>query len=254
MIQLDSFYILGVRVNITNLPIACRKIEEWIQGREKTYVCIAPVSMIVDCQSDQQYREIVNGAGMTTPDGMPLVWLGKTKGFADMDRTYGPDLLPAFCSYGQNKRYRHYFYGGTQDILEQLIHRLKGRFPQLEIAGHYAPPMRSIGEKEEENVLHQINQSRPDILWIGLGSPKQDYWMYNHRGKLDVPVMVGVGAAFDFISGFKKQAPFWMQRNGLEWLFRLCSEPRRLWKRYILGNTFFIYLLLKEKVLGSRKS
>ena len=244
--MLQSIDILGVNISVTDIHRACAYIEDRIARREKTYICIAPVSTVVDCQRDTEYRRIVNGAGMTTPDGVPLVWLGKLRGEKTIKRTYGPDLMQALCGLSQQRGYRHYFLGGTREKNNLLVEKLKTRFPKLEIAGSYAPPLRPIGEIEEGPVLDQINVANPDVLWVGLGSPKQDYWMRNHREKLDVPIMIGVGAAFDFIAGTKRQAPLWMRRCGLEWLFRLCCEPRRLWKRYLFGNTQFIYFLIKD--------
>jgi len=242
--------IFGVRVDATNLTSACQRIENWIEQKKKTYVCISPVATIVDCQKDAKYCEIVNNAGMVTPDGMPVVWMGKLKGNQTIQRTYGPDLMRDFCQLSQQKKYRHYFYGGTELSIEKLKKNFKKQFPDLTIAGFFSPPMRSVGEPEEENILNQINAAKPDVLWVGLGSPKQDYWMANHRDKLEVPVMIGVGAAFDFFAGIKPQAPLWMRRSGLEWVFRLCSEPKRLWKRYLVGNTIFICLILKDFLQG----
>ncbi len=238
-----TFYILGVKISISNIQSACGAIENWIFERKKTYVCIAPVATIVDCQGDEKYRGIINNAGMATPDGMPLVWLGRMKGYREIERTYGPDLFDAFLKLSQQKQYRHYFYGGTPRTLNLLIDRLKERYPQLNISGCYSPPFRDMHDTEEQTVLDKINHSHPDILWIGLGSPKQDYWMYYHRHKLNVPVMVGIGAAFDFVAGTKPQAPQILRQSGLEWMFRLCSEPSRLWRRYLIGNTKFIFYL-----------
>ncbi|MDP2652731.1 MAG: WecB/TagA/CpsF family glycosyltransferase [Candidatus Omnitrophota bacterium] len=250
--ELESFTVLGVRIHATNLAAACRTVEEWIRTRTRTYVCVAPVSTVMDCQDDPQYREIVNNAGMTTPDGMPLVWIGRRRGHADIQRTYGPDLMLALCDMSQRTGFRHYFYGGTGESLARLAQRLMKMFPALNIAGSHAPGMLGIGERESDSVLEKINHCRPDILWVGLGSPKQDYWMSLHRERLDVPVIIGAGAAFDFHAGNKPQAPRWMQRSGLEWLFRFCCEPRRLWRRYLVGNTRFIFLLLREMACGGR--
>jgi N-acetylglucosaminyldiphosphoundecaprenol N-acetyl-beta-D-mannosaminyltransferase len=240
--------VLGVKVNVTNLASACQTIGQWIRSKQKTYVCVAPVSTIVDCQSDPQYRAIVNNAGMITPDGMPLVWLGKMKGKKIIERTYGPDLLLSLCQESQEKGYRHYFYGGSTQTIQRLMERLKEQFPKLNIAGSFSPAVPDRQSLESDAVLAQINAANPDILWVGLGSPKQDYWMHNHRSRLNVPVMIGIGAAFDFLAGTKRQAPVWMQRSGLEWFFRLLCEPRRLWRRYLVGNTQFIYLLLKDSL------
>ena len=238
--------ILGVNISVVDIPRACAYIEDCIARKKKDYVCVAPVSTVVDCQRDAEYRQIINGAGMTTPDGIPIVWLGKLRGEKSIERTYGPDLMQAFCDLSQQRGYRHYFFGGTDGNNSLLVEKLKVRFPKLEIAGFYAPPVRSIGEIEQDPILDQINEANPDVLWVGLGSPKQDYWMRNHRRKLDVPIMIGVGAAFDFIAGTKRQAPRWMRGSGLEWLFRLCCEPKRLWKRYLFGNSQFIYFLIKD--------
>lgn len=240
--------ILKVRINVTNLDLAVKKISGWIEARQKNYVCVAPVATVMDCQDDPEYRRIVNEAGMTTPDGMPLVWLGRLKGNAIMGRTYGPDLMAALCRVSEEKGYRHYFYGGSPETNRLLLENLKHKFPRLNIAGGVAPRFLQVKEMEERTVLDQINASGADILWVGLGSPKQDYWMALHREKISIPVMIGAGAAFDFLAGTKPQAPRWMQRSGLEWLFRLLCEPRRLWRRYLIGNLRFIVLVLRDMV------
>jgi N-acetylglucosaminyldiphosphoundecaprenol N-acetyl-beta-D-mannosaminyltransferase len=246
----ESIDVLGVKISAVNLDFACQTIGQWIDFKQKTYVCVAPVSTIIDCQKDPQYRAIINNAGMTTPDGMPLVWLGKMRGEKAIARTYGPDLMLNLCNFSQQRGYKHYFYGGTLNTIECLSQRLKMKFPQLNIVGSFAPGLLKSGELEKEEVIAKINDASPDIVWVGLGSPKQDYWMHLHRSRLNAPVIIGIGAAFDFVAGIKPQAPRWMQRSGLEWLFRLMCEPRRLWKRYLLGNTQFIYLLIKESLQG----
>lgn len=244
--MVENFDVFGVKIAVINLQKTCQVIEDWIAARIKTYVCIAPVATIVSSQKNKKYRQIVNASGMNAPDGMPLVWLGKMKGHKGIERTYGPDLILKFCELNHKKGYKHYFYGATLETNQLLMSKLHKRFPDLNIVGYYSPPFRGACEKEDVSVLEQINKVNPDILWVGLGSPKQDYWMYDHRHSLDVPVMVGVGAAFDFLAGVKKQAPVWMQRCGLEWFFRLCSEPKRLWKRYLVGNAKFIYWVLRD--------
>lgn len=242
---LDSYDVLGIKISAVNQAQAVAFIDEIIQTRQKTYVCVAPVATVVDSIDNEEYRQIVNQAGMRTPDGMPIVWLGKMQGKA-VERTYGPDLMLNVCENGLKSHYRHYFYGGTPEILELLILRLKERFKGITIVGHYAPDFLKVGEQEKGEVIEKINQCQPDIIWVGLGSPKQDYWMANHRSQLKVPVMVGVGAAFDFHAGVKKQAPIWMQKSGLEWFFRLCSEPTRLWRRYVIGNFRFIGAIIMD--------
>ena len=252
---MDKRYnLLGVSVSVTDVDRAYQTITRWIDRRDKQYICVCPVSTIVDCQKDERYKTIVNHAGMVTPDGMPVMWMGRLKGHPDIRRTYGPDLMRTVCRLGQERGIKHFFYGGTEETNARLVEQLKTEYPAIQIAGSYAPPFLACGELEKEVVLERIRQVRPDILWIGLGSPKQDYWMANHRERLDVPVLVGVGAAFDFLAGVKPQAPPWMQKSGLEWLFRLGSEPRRLWKRYLFGNTVFVFLILKESFLALFKS
>jgi len=175
-----------------------------------------------------------------------LVFLARLKGFDIKERVYGADLMQGFFKIAEQRGYRSYFYGATEETLRKLITNLGKQFPEMKIAGFYSPPFRSLNKQEKEEVINNINKTSPDVLWVGLGCPKQQLWMSEHKDRLKVPVMVGVGAAFDFLSGNKEQAPQWMQDNGLEWLFRLVKEPRRLWKRYLIGNSLFIFLVLKE--------
>jgi len=245
---MQKFSIIGVSISAVNLDLAAETIDEWLQKREKRYVCIAPVSTIMTCQDDPAYREVINQADMVTPDGMPVVWLGRKQGFKQISRTYGPDLMPLICKRGQEKGYRHYFYGGSEETLRRMETRLRNRYPRIQIAGRYSPPFRELTSAELQADLDRINATNADILWVGLGSPKQDFWIAQNRAKLNTSILIGVGAAFDFLAGTKPQAPRWMQRSGLEWLFRFYHEPRRLWKRYLLGNPRFVFLLLKEAV------
>ncbi len=240
------FDILGVRVSAIDLAQACAIIDGFIAHKKKAYVCVAPVSTIISCQEDKEYCRVVNEADMVTPDGMPVVWFARMKGHRNVGRTYGPDLMLAMCEEGLAKGYKHYFYGGMEESSRRLEERLRAQFPGIVVAGRQAPPFRDLSPREEQEAIEKINQAEPDILWIGLGSPKQDFWMGRNRGKLNASILIGVGAAFDFLSGKKPQAPRWMQRSGLEWLFRLCCEPRRLWRRYLIGNTKFIYLVIKD--------
>ncbi len=251
---MESIDICGVRVSAVNLTSACDVVCGWIKHVVKTYVCVVPVATIVECQSDKSYLEVINHAGMATPDGMPLVWLGKWRGCKNIERTYGPDLMQKLCDISQEKGYRHYFYGATADVCKKLEVSLKEKFPKLRIAGTFAPPFRKLTEDELKGVVAEINTACPDILWVGLGSPKQDFWMHELRAQLNVPVMIGVGAAFDFLSGVKRQAPRWMQRTGLEWFFRFCQEPARLWRRYLIGNTKFIYFLARSAIMKTKVS
>ncbi len=244
--MLNTISLLGVNVSRVNLDVATSQLCQWVKQKQLTYVCVAPVSTLVDARRDPLYQAAVNAAGMVTPDGMPVVWLARSRGCQDISRTYGPDLMQQVCKQGQALGIRHFFYGGTESTLERLRLKLQEAYPQIRIAGMYAPPFRPRGWQEERDVLDRINNSGADIIWIGLGSPKQDFWMQLHRPQLKAPVIVGAGAAFDFLSGAKAQAPKWIQCSGLEWFFRLCCEPGRLWKRYLIGNSLFLMYLLQD--------
>ncbi|MBZ0167055.1 MAG: WecB/TagA/CpsF family glycosyltransferase [Candidatus Omnitrophica bacterium] len=245
----DVVNILGVNIAVTSVERTTACVRKWIADRTQAYVCFAPVSTLVDCQKSAPYKNIINGATMTNPDGMPVVWVARWKGRKNIQRTCGPDFMERLFEESEGAGYRHFFYGGTSESKELLLQAIKRRWPGLKIAGAIAPPFRAVGELEESTLLEEINAARADVLWVGLGSPKQDYWMANHRDKLNVPVICGVGAAFDFIAGTKPMAPGWMRSGGLEWLFRLCCEPKRLWRRYVVGNSQFIYFLITRELL-----
>jgi N-acetylglucosaminyldiphosphoundecaprenol N-acetyl-beta-D-mannosaminyltransferase len=238
--------VLGVGVSAINMANALDAIEDWIGRREQHYVCVTGVHGIMESQRDERLKEIHNRAGLVTPDGMPLVWLSRWKGYGWVERVYGPDLMLAVCEQSQSKGYRQYFYGGADGVPEKLADRLTRRFPAMQAVGMYSPPYRCLTPEEDESVIKAINQAKPDIVWVGLSTPKQEYWMHQHIGRINAPVMIGVGAAFDFHAGLKKQAPGWMQQSGLEWCFRLLTEPKRLWRRYLINNPWFLWLLLQE--------
>ncbi len=179
---------------------------------------------------------------------MPVVWMLRWQGFKNVQRVYGPDLLQAACARSLETGWRHYFYGGAPQVAEKLKDKLCADYPGLQVVGMESPPFRPLTAEEDEDAVQRIRQARPDIVWVGLGAPRQDFWMAEHLDRLGVPVLVGVGAAFDFLSGAKPQAPLWMRRSGLEWLFRLATEPRRLWRRYLIGNPRFLYLCLLQRL------
>ncbi len=247
--------ILGVLVNPVNINDAVAAISDSILNKRRMYVCVTGVHGIMESQYRSAIKDIHNKAGMVTPDGMPLVWLSRIRGFKNVGRVYGPDLMLAVCKYSLGKGFRHFFYGGTPEIVNKLVNNLRCFFPGIIVAGSYCPPFRSLTEEEECEVISVINNARSDIVWIGLSTPKQEIWMSRYSEKLNPTVLIGVGAAFDFHAGLKKQAPAWMQRSGLEWFFRLSSEPKRLWKRYLVNNVFFICLLIWQpvKLLFSKK-
>ncbi|MBF0123315.1 MAG: WecB/TagA/CpsF family glycosyltransferase [Candidatus Omnitrophica bacterium] len=245
-----TYDVLDVHVSVVNLEKAATLLRSMATSHRKGYICVAPVSTIVDARRDPAYRAVINAAAMVTPDGMPVAWLGRCQGFKEVARTYGPDLMLRVCNEGRIDGLRHFFYGATKEVCDKLEHNLKKKFPALIVVGKMAPPYMEQAEPVTQDEIQAINAARPDILWVGLGSPKQDFWMSLNREALNVPVMVGIGAAFDFHSGVKPQAPVWMRVCGLEWLFRLCCEPRRLWKRYLKGNTQFMYWVVKEALFG----
>ena len=238
--------ILGVHVSAINMPMALATIDTWVRKREQNYVCVAGVHGVMESQRDEALRQIHNAAGLVTPDGMPLVWISRWHGFSQVDRVYGPDLMLAVCQMSIEKGYRHFLYGGAQGVPELLASRLRSKIPDLQIVGTYSPPFRSLSAEEDGEVVKMINAVEPDIIWVGLSTPKQERWMAAHVGYLHASVMIGVGAAFDFHAGLKRQAPYWMQRSGLEWFFRLATEPRRLWRRYLVNNPRFVTLLLMQ--------
>jgi N-acetylglucosaminyldiphosphoundecaprenol N-acetyl-beta-D-mannosaminyltransferase len=244
---MDRANILGVGVSAVNMKMALARIESWIERREPNYVVAAPAHCIAECLRDEKLRRIYNRAGMVTPDGMPIVWISRLMGHSNVDRVYGPDLMLALCERSRGRGYRHFLYGGwPPDVVEQLAVNLKARFSGIQIVGTYAPPFRSVTPEEDAAVVERINATQPDIVWIGLGAPKQDFWAESHLGKIVAPVLIAVGAAFDFHSGRKRQAPRWMMHAGLEWFFRALTEPRRLGPRYLRDNPVFIWNMLRQ--------
>ena len=243
--------VLGIEIDPISLGEAVLLIAAWIEKKTLSYVNFCTVNTIMECFGNRKLKHALKG-GLTAPDGMPLVWLCRYYGHRDAVRVYGPDFMLAFCKYSEGKGYQHFFYGGAPGIAEDLADELKRRFPNIEIAGTHAPPFRKIGDMEVSSVIESINASGADIIWVGLGTPKQDLWIAQHRHLLKAPVLAAVGAAFDFHTGRSPQAPYWMQRSGLEWLFRLINEPRRLAFRYLVYNPIFILLVILQ-LTGLRK-
>lgn len=246
--------VLGVGVDAVQIPDVIAEVETWIGLRDKCR-CIAVTGMhgVTEAQHNLEFRNVLNSVDLVVPDGMPLVWLARVHGYGLKRRVYGPELMLSFFERTDHKSYRHFFYGGTPAVLTSLTQKLGCRFRGFQIAGIYSPPFRPLTVEEDEQIISHINGSKVDILWVGLSTPKQELWMHAHRGRLNVPVLIGVGAAFDINSGRKKQAPRWMREHGFEWLFRLLQEPRRLWHRYIVyGSQFTFYVVLE--LLGFRKS
>ena len=246
-----SVNILGVNVSAINMRMALDTLDRWIARREPNYVCITGVHGLTESWRDPSLREIHNRAGLVTPDGMPLVWWSRMAGYRHVERVYGPDLMLAFCEFSQRRGYSHFLYGGAPGVAEKLAERLQAKFPAIRIAGTYTPPFRPLSVEEDAQAIAQINSVHPDLVWVGLSTPKQERWMAEHVGRIHAPALLGVGAAFDFLAGVKRQAPRWMRQSGFEWMFRLATEPRRLWRRYLVNNSIFTGLMLLH-LLGRR--
>ena len=232
--------VLGVGISVLNLKTALAAIADAVRERRKGYICVTGVHGVMEAQDDASFKKILNESFLCTPDGMPMVWAGKLNGQREMRRVYGPDLLLDVCAWSETSGAKHFFYGGADGVAELLAQKLKLKFPKLKIVGTFTPPFRALNADEENKLREQVAAARPDIFWVGLSTPKQEKFMAEFLPKLDATLMIGVGAAFDFHSGRVKQAPRWMQRSGLEWLYRLCSEPRRLAKRYFKNNPLFM--------------
>lgn len=244
--------ILGVDVSVLNMPTAIDVIDGWVERREFHYVCVRDVHGIMACRKNPELCQAHARAGLITPDGMPLVWVSRLRGYGQIRRVCGTDLMSEVCKRSLAKGYRHFLYGGAAGVPDRLAESLRRDFPGLKIVGAYSPPYRPLRDREDEGIVRMINDSRADIVWVGLGTPKQELWMASHVGRLEAPVLIGVGAAFDFHAGLVRRAPVWMQRSGLEWAFRLAAEPRRLWRRYLTVTPLFVPLALLQ-ALGLKR-
>ena len=247
----ERINVLGVGVSAINMDDALRVVGEWIAAGRQEYVCFCTVHGVMDCQRHHELKQIFNAAGMVTPDGMPMVWLGRRR-HPHVARVYGPDFMLAEFGRSRESGHRHFFYGGRPGVGVKLAETMKERFPGLEIVGVMEPPFASLDELCTPETAAKINASGADVVWVGIGSPKQEYWIARMRPLLHAPVLLAVGAAFDFHSGAVVQAPRWMQRAGLEWSFRLASDPRRLWRRYLVDNPWFLFAIALQG-LGLRR-
>lgn len=238
--------VLGVGISAVDMDTALAELARWVRDREQHYVCVTGVHGVMESQDDPDLLRIHNRSGLTTPDGMPMVWAGKRAGATHMTRVYGPDLMLEICKRSAAQGWTHYFYGGKEGVPELLASRLTERFPGLKIVGTYSPPFRELTDDEANEIASAINATAPDFVWVGLSTPKQERWMAANIGRIEAPALLGVGAAFDIHAGLLPQAPPWMQKRGLEWLYRLLKEPRRLWKRYLGNNPRFVARVLRH--------
>jgi N-acetylglucosaminyldiphosphoundecaprenol N-acetyl-beta-D-mannosaminyltransferase len=232
--------ILGVGISAVDMQGAVAEITRWIREGDRRYVCVTGVHGVMESQRDPSLKDIHNRSGLTTPDGMPTVWLSRWAGAKNTSRVYGPDLMATICGVGAAEGWKMYFYGSSPGVPEEVGRRLQERYPGLEVVGTWSPPFRPLSPAEDASAVQAINDAKPDVVWVGLSTPKQERWMAAHRESLEASVLIGVGAAFDQCAGLIRRAPSWMQRSGLEWAFRLIEEPRRLWRRYFDAIPRFI--------------
>ncbi len=241
----STVHVFDVPTTAQSFDDAIQILTQWaIDTNGRRYVCFCPVYTLMMCREHTDVMQAVSGADMVTADGMPIVWMQRRLGHRYAERVYGPDVMRTLCAANSDQTIRHYFWGGLPGVVEQLTTALTAQNQNLKIAGMHSPPVQPIGPTPDPEVVARINDAGASVVWVGLGSPKQDRWMATYRPVLNAPLLIGVGAAFDMLAGSKPQAPHWMQRTGLEWLFRLQQEPKRLWKRYLIYNPRFIWLVL----------
>ena len=249
---IPRFNVLGVSVSAMNLRIATDAILEAARAKRKGYICVTGVHGITVAQNDAEFRRILNGSFLNTTDGMPLVWLGRHHVGLEVARVYGPDLMNEVFAATQTVNFKHFFYGGAPGVAEDLKAKLEARFHGVQIVGTYTPPFRPLNADEKRELSERVCAAQHDMMWVGLSTPKQERFMAEYLPQLDVTLMAGVGAAFDFHSGRVRQAPRWVQRSGFEWFYRMCSEPRRLARRYLVNNPLFLWRIAGQ-LSGLRK-
>jgi N-acetylglucosaminyldiphosphoundecaprenol N-acetyl-beta-D-mannosaminyltransferase len=245
--------VLGVKVSAINMDGAIDMADRWIAAGNPGYACVTAVHVVMEAQKDRRYLQIINRAAFNLPDGMPLSWVGWLQGHREMDRVSGPSFMLAMCELSAERGYRNFFYGGDPGVAESLRDSLQKRFPGLQVVGTYTPPFRSLNPEEESAFLAQVREARPHIIWVGLGAPKQERFMAQFVDQLHVPLMIGVGAAFDYHTGRLRDCSNWIKRAGLQWLHRLVQDPKRLWKRYLRANPAFL-LQIALQLSGLRRN
>ena len=243
---MDRANVLGVRIHAIDITGAADRIERALTNSDKGYVCVTDVHGVMEAQDHPEFKAILNRALLTVPDGMPTVWVGKLQGFRHMKRVFGPDLMIEVCLRSAQKGYTHFLYGGAHGVAEQLKTALMSTFSGINVVGTYTPPFRPLTEAEFGQLKNTINALKPDLFWVGLGTPKQERFMATHLHDLNTKVMIGVGAAFDFHTGRLRDAPDWVKNLGLQWLHRLVQEPARLWRRYLLNNPRFLWRIVLQ--------
>ena len=238
--------VLGVGISAVTMATAVAEISRWIEHKEQHYVCVTGVHGVMESQDDPELLAIHNRSGLTTPDGMPMVWAAHRAGVRQVERVYGPDLMLELSARAAEHGWGFYMFGGKPGVADQLGKRLAKRFPGLKVVGTASPPFHPWTENEDREMVERVNEAGPDVVWVGLSTPKQERWMASHLGHVRAPALIGVGAAFDIHAGLQPQAPRWMQRSGLEWSYRLAREPRRLWRRYLRNNPRFLVAIARR--------
>jgi N-acetylglucosaminyldiphosphoundecaprenol N-acetyl-beta-D-mannosaminyltransferase len=233
--------VLGVGIHAIDVEEAVRSSERLLASGGKGYVCVTGVHGVMESRGDPELRAVLNGAYLCVPDGMPTVWVGRLQGHSGMQRVYGPDYMIAMCRQSLLRGYRHFLYGGAPGVAERLKANLQMHMPWLQIVGTYTPPFGPLTARQESELTQMVSRAKPDIFWVGLSTPKQEWFMARYLDRLDVKLMAGVGAAFDLHAGLRSDAPAWMKNSGLQWLHRLSQEPRRLGSRYLTHNPRFLW-------------
>ena len=238
--------ILGIDFDLITPEAVFEKIEDWKRNNEQHYITFTNPHSVLLCHRDEEMKVATERASIILPDGIGIIYAANLLGYTHYGRVSGPDTMLKLCDLGQNKGYKHFFFGGKKDVAKKLAEQLSEKFPGLQVAGTYYPPFRLITSREDDEVLQMINDTNPDIIWVGLGAPKQEKWMAYHIGHVKATAMIGVGAAFDFHSGNLKRSPFWFQKYGLEWLYRLSKDPKRLWRRNLDSPVFLSKILYQR--------
>lgn len=241
--QLNRYGILKVRFDLISYNLVMEVIERWRQNGERRYVTLTPPHSVLMCHRDSKLRQAIEGASLTLPDGVGIILAAQLLGYLHNGRVTGPILMLKLCDQGRQKGYRHFFYGGAQGVAKRLAERFSRIYPGLQVAGTYCPPFRPVSDKEDKQIVERTNETKPDIVWVGLGAPKQEKWMADHLGRINATAMIGVGAAFDFHSGNAKWAPLWFRKLGLEWAYRLSKEPKRMWRRNLDSPIFLLKVM-----------
>lgn len=249
----ERYDVISCRISRATMETAVTHTIDRVDSKRGGYVCFTNVHAAVMGRQDRAYRAALDNSYMTLPDGKPLFWVARLKKLSDVGHVPGPDFFPAFLERTADKGLRHYFFGSKPDVLSTLEKKLTALHPEMQIVGSYSPPFREVSREETKAMIADINRVQPDVVWIGLGAPKQEFWMADNWEALRPAILMGVGAAFDFHAGTVKRAPRLFTRVGLEWLYRLCREPRRLWRRYFVTNSLFIYFLGANLLLGREK-